>query len=82
MTEINAPLPTATDPLSLISGLQAPVESTNESSTLVQDFSCLLTELIGTLEESATAPAAAAPQAVPLVEGTFGPETPAAFGTT
>jgi hypothetical protein len=75
LTEINAPLATTTDPLSLIPGLQAPVESTNESATLLQDFSCLLTELIGTLEEPATTQPASTAQAVPVVEGTFGPET-------
>jgi hypothetical protein len=76
LTEINAPLATKTDPLSLISGLQAPVESTNESATPLQDFSCLLTELIGSLEQSAPAPATNTAQPVPVAEGTFGPETP------
>jgi hypothetical protein len=66
LTEINASLATATDALSLISGLQAPVESTNESASLIPDFSALLTELMGNVEETETAqPAIPATVAIP-----------------
>jgi flagellar motor protein MotB len=74
LIELNAPLAIAPDILSLIPVLQAPVESTNESATVAQNFSALLTELMGSLEEPAAQAPAAPQQTTPVQE--VGPQTP------
>ena len=66
MTELNIPPAIAPDSLSRIPVLQAPVESTNESATAAVNFSALLTELMGLLEEPAA----------PAVLQEVGPQTP------
>ena len=74
MTELNTPLAIAPDILSPNPALQAPVASPSESATVAQNFSALLTELMGSVEEPA---APAIPQEPAAVEmAAVEPRTP------
>jgi hypothetical protein len=66
LIELNAPLLNAPDLLSLLPTLQAPVESTNTSAPVAQDFSALLTELIGPVGQAGLPNTASAPQVATL----------------
>jgi hypothetical protein len=62
LIQANAALPNAPDLLSLLPALEAPAQSTNSSAPIAQDFSALLTELIGPIGQMGLSNAASTPQ--------------------
>jgi len=81
LIELNAALLNAPDLLSMLPMFEAPVESTNTSAPTAQDFSALLTQLIGSLDQQQGLPDTAAspqgstvPASEPIVPGIQTPE--------